>query len=453
MPVSSEETPEETPEDKSEETPVDKTDSAPEETPEEPTEEKETGEKQEAEGKKDAEDKKETEAKTDAGEKKAAEEKKPADVKSANPTETKKSAMNVIVAGTGALAVILIVVGLLFATGVIGGDDSDELSDGQVALVSDVPDGAGEITQEDFDAAFTQTWKGGGLQEAPAKDDPVYEQVRDAAINTILDKAWLAGEAAEQGVTASDTEIDDQLATIKKDQFSEKGSYEKYLKDSGISEDEVLEQVKLQVLSNKIQEKISGDAKPADQQKLMTDFTTEFQKRWTARTTCADDFMVERCGNAPDESEGTTGETGDTTAAADTAETTPTGEIDDLDAKPPVEASDDPAPTKLEIEDIVEGDGAEAKKGDEIGVQYVGALYDDGTEFDSSWDRGSEPFEFKLGSGSVIKGWDQGLEGMKVGGRRKLTIPADLGYGAAGSPPSIPGDATLVFIVDLESVN
>jgi len=131
----------------------------------------------------------------------------------------------------------------------------------------------------------------------------------------------------------------------------------------------------------------------------------------------------------------------------------PTGEIDDLDAKPPVEGSDEPAPTELETEDVVVGDGAEAKKGDQVSVQYVGALYEDGTEFDSSWDRGSEPFEFELGSGSVIKGWDQGLVGMKEGGRRILTIPADLAYGAAGSPPSIPGDATLVFVVDLESVN
>ncbi|MDQ2622694.1 MAG: FKBP-type peptidyl-prolyl cis-trans isomerase [Actinomycetota bacterium] len=113
-----------------------------------------------------------------------------------------------------------------------------------------------------------------------------------------------------------------------------------------------------------------------------------------------------------------------------------------------IEASDAPAPTKLEIEDIKEGTGPAAKAGDTLSMQYVGAIYDTGEEFDASWDRG-EPFEFELGSGNVIQGWDQGIEGMKAGGRRKLIIPPDLGYGEAGSPPAIPPNSTLVFVVDL----
>jgi FKBP-type peptidyl-prolyl cis-trans isomerase len=127
------------------------------------------------------------------------------------------------------------------------------------------------------------------------------------------------------------------------------------------------------------------------------------------------------------------------------------GDLKNLDTKPKIEASSDPAPTTLEKEDIVVGDGAEAKAGDTVSVQYVGALYDNGKEFDASWDR-NEPFTFKLGGGQVIKGWDEGVEGMKVGGRRKLIIPPDLGYGAQGSPPTIPANATLVFVVDLKSV-
>ncbi|MGI8726420.1 MAG: FKBP-type peptidyl-prolyl cis-trans isomerase [Solirubrobacterales bacterium] len=101
--------------------------------------------------------------------------------------------------------------------------------------------------------------------------------------------------------------------------------------------------------------------------------------------------------------------------------------------------------------DIVEGDGPEAKAGDDISVQYVGVLYDDGMQFDASWDNGM-PFDFPLGGRQVIPGWDEGIEGMKVGGRRQLTIPPDLAYGEEGRP-GIPPNATLVFVVDLLEVN
>ena len=88
-------------------------------------------------------------------------------------------------------------------------------------------------------------------------------------------------------------------------------------------------------------------------------------------------------------------------------------------------------PKKLEIKELEEGSGAEAKAGDEVTVQYVGVDYKNGKEFDSSWSR-SEPFSFSLGAGEVIPGWDQGVEGMKVGGRRELIIPPELAYGEAG---------------------
>jgi FKBP-type peptidyl-prolyl cis-trans isomerase len=107
-------------------------------------------------------------------------------------------------------------------------------------------------------------------------------------------------------------------------------------------------------------------------------------------------------------------------------------------------------PTGLKIQDVRVGQGAEAKPGSTAVVHYTGWLTD-GKKFDSSRDRGT-PFDFRIGAGQVIPGWDQGVAGMKVGGQRKLVIPADLGYGAAGAPPVIPPGATLVFDVELLEV-
>lgn len=126
-------------------------------------------------------------------------------------------------------------------------------------------------------------------------------------------------------------------------------------------------------------------------------------------------------------------------------------DLEDTESKPNVPEQEGDAPADLETEDIVVGDGKEAKDGDTVVMDYVGVLYDDGTEFDSSWDR-DQPFEFTIGEGMVIQGWDEGIPGMKVGGRRILRIPAEQAYGEAGSPPTIPENATLVFIVDLREI-
>ncbi len=123
----------------------------------------------------------------------------------------------------------------------------------------------------------------------------------------------------------------------------------------------------------------------------------------------------------------------------------------DTSTKPEIEVPEGDPPTALETEDLVEGDGAEAKAGDTVTVEYVGVAYSTGKEFDSSWER-PEPFSFPLGGGQVIPGWDQGIEGMKVGGRRELTIPPDLAYGEGGSPPDIGPNETLIFVVDLQDV-
>ena len=120
-------------------------------------------------------------------------------------------------------------------------------------------------------------------------------------------------------------------------------------------------------------------------------------------------------------------------------------------------AADSDCPTEetttdsgLKITEIECGTGEEAQKGDTLEVHYEGRL-EDGTKFDASRDHGST-FEFQVGAGQVIAGWDEGLIGMKIGGKRKLTIPPDLGYGAAGAPPAIPPNATLVFEVELVDI-
>jgi peptidylprolyl isomerase len=108
-------------------------------------------------------------------------------------------------------------------------------------------------------------------------------------------------------------------------------------------------------------------------------------------------------------------------------------------------------PSQLVIEDVVEGSGDEARPGHDVEVHYVGVAWSTGQQFDSSWDRG-RPFSFPLGAGRVIKGWDTGVAGMRVGGRRRLTIPPKLGYGKAGAGAAIRGNETLVFVVDLLGV-
>jgi peptidylprolyl isomerase len=118
--------------------------------------------------------------------------------------------------------------------------------------------------------------------------------------------------------------------------------------------------------------------------------------------------------------------------------------------KPEVDFPGGEPPTELEISDIWQGDGAVAKAGDTVQVHYVGVAYSTGEEFDASWSRGA-PLEFTLGVGQVIAGWDQGVQGMRVGGRRQLIIPPGLAYGDRGAGRSIAPGETLIFVCDLVS--
>ncbi|MCW2756069.1 MAG: FKBP-type peptidyl-prolyl cis-trans isomerase [Marmoricola sp.] len=119
--------------------------------------------------------------------------------------------------------------------------------------------------------------------------------------------------------------------------------------------------------------------------------------------------------------------------------------------KPEIDFYDGPTPTDLVITDLTEGDGTEAAAGHTVSVHYVGVAHSTGEEFDASYNRGA-PLDFRLGIGQVIAGWDQGVQGMKVGGRRQLVIPPHLGYGDAGAGGVIKPGETLIFVVDLLSV-
>ena len=123
----------------------------------------------------------------------------------------------------------------------------------------------------------------------------------------------------------------------------------------------------------------------------------------------------------------------------------------DLFEKPEITVPAGDPPAQLVVEDLVVGDGPEPAPGANVNVDYVGVSWSTGQEFDASWNRG-QPFTFRLGAGQVITGWDRGVAGMKVGGRRQLTIPPEMGYGAQGAGGVIKPNETLIFVVDLRSI-
>ena len=124
----------------------------------------------------------------------------------------------------------------------------------------------------------------------------------------------------------------------------------------------------------------------------------------------------------------------------------------DLNVKPVIPKPQGNPPGTMQVRDVVQGTGKAAESGDKLTVQYVGVSWSTGQEFDSSWSRGKPPFNFKLGAGMVIPGWDQGLVGMKQSGRRELVIPPNLAYGPQGQPPAIAPNETLIFVIDLQKV-
>lgn len=163
---------------------------------------------------------------------------------------------------------------------------------------------------------------------------------------------------------------------------------------------------------------------------------------------------IAACGDDDATTSSTASEPAATTATPAATETTPAPAAavsKDTSKKPEIPKPTGDPPTKLASKDIVEGKGKAAKSGDDVTVQYVGVSFSTGEQFDASWDNG-QPFQFPLGGGMVIPGWDQGVVGMKEGGRRQLTIPPDLAYGPQGQPPVIAPNETLVFVIDMVSI-
>jgi peptidylprolyl isomerase len=157
------------------------------------------------------------------------------------------------------------------------------------------------------------------------------------------------------------------------------------------------------------------------------------------------------------------GSSGSSSSTASGVETAPSGGATQAAVatipKPPPQLAKKPVvtvptaspPKKLVVKDLIKGKGPVAKTGDFVTVQYVGVDYKTGKQFDASWDRG-QPFPFQLGAGQVIPGWDKGVVGMRVGGRRELIIPPGMAYGPTGSPPVIGPNETLIFVIDLLKV-
>ncbi|MFL5844838.1 MAG: FKBP-type peptidyl-prolyl cis-trans isomerase [Solirubrobacteraceae bacterium] len=168
------------------------------------------------------------------------------------------------------------------------------------------------------------------------------------------------------------------------------------------------------------------------------------------------------CGDDKDSGSASSGTNSATTPAettttapepeATTGETPAVSNAKDLSSKPQVATPAGDPPTELITKDLVVGKGKAIKKGQLASMQYVGISWSTGKQFDASWDRGAQPFQFPLGQQQVIAGWDEGIPGMKVGGRRILVIPPDQGYGAQGAPPDIAPNETLVFVVDLVGI-
>lgn len=155
-------------------------------------------------------------------------------------------------------------------------------------------------------------------------------------------------------------------------------------------------------------------------------------------------FLVSACGDDDTSSDVVTED------SITEMELTPVEDYEVVGEKPEIVIPDEEPPTDLVIDDLRDGDGDQVTTGSFVTVHYVGVAWSNGEQFDASWDR-EQPFQFTIGIDPVIQGWELGLQGMKVGGQRQLTIPPDLGYGDSGAGPIAPGE-TLVFVVDLLAV-
>lgn len=174
-----------------------------------------------------------------------------------------------------------LLVALFIGFAVAQGIGSPSVPSGDVALVEDVPEEIGQISQEDFDLALKQQVTQGQLKKTPKPGSDKYEELRDAAMNELLDLVWLQGEAEELDISVTEKQIEDELAAIKKQNFPSKASYEKFLEESGFTPEDVNERVKLQLLSGKIQEAINSSAPPPSSEEVKAYYEAEKDAQFT----------------------------------------------------------------------------------------------------------------------------------------------------------------------------
>jgi peptidylprolyl isomerase len=349
----------------------------------------------------------------------------------------------------GAIAAVAAIVAVVAVVVMVGSgeeepESEDVLDPALVAAVSDVE--GGEVSRADYDRAMEQAAARLGLAEVPRPTADRFEQLNDEAMQGLLLEIWAEGEALDRGIEVTEVDVQAELEEIENsfknpEEFARVAEQSKFCTEDEIADDvptiecaDVVRQGRLLALQRALSDAFAES--PASDEEVQQ----EFIDKWTARTRCQPEVLMQFCSEFDEGKE--------SAASADP----PAGEPPvDLSTKPVIAPREGAPPDRLEVTDVVVGDGAEARSGDEVEVQYVGAIYGSGEEFDSSWDRG-EPFVFELGAGSVIPGWDKGIQGMKVGGRRELVIPPELAYGAQGQPPDIGPDETLVFVVDLLGV-
>jgi peptidylprolyl isomerase len=338
-----------------------------------------------------------------------------------------------------------------------------ELPPQTVAIVTHVPSALGTVTQAELTHAIALSAASAGLDSPPGPGSTKYAETAETALATLLEPIWIQGEAEERGLVVTSSEVSKKRAKIEREEFKSEGQYRKFLAESHYTKTDVRERVKVQLLGSKIQRELEGESEPPHSQRAreraLSDFETEFSSRWRSRTVCQPTYAIEKCSNGPAPPQASSSKQSAMREAASPNSSQqasckkPDGPVaaSVRKTRPKIEVPDCEAPAKLVVNELERGTGAEAESGDEVSVQYAGLGFESGKEFDASWNR-NEPFKFKLGAGQVIAGWDRGVEGMKVGGRRELVIPPGLAYGEAGSPPSIGPNETLVFVIDLLAV-
>jgi peptidylprolyl isomerase len=292
-----------------------------------------------------------------------------------------------------------------------------------------------------------------------------YRTLVTEVLDFLIPELWIQGEAAARGLSVTPEEVNaayEQERRNSSPSLVTSTELRSFLAASGQTVADLKWRTMVNVLANKLQRQAVGHEPQLSQ---------HLDAKWQPRTQCRPGYAVSYCSTVavPMVPQGSwvpatmsivpppsrpqrlrfvpTTKRRPPTGRLPTIVTPKTGP---LSTEPTITTPSGPPPDTLVIKDLITGEGAVARAGDMITVNYVGALYSNGTVFDSTWSR-KQTFSTPLGEGAVIRGWDEGLVGMRVGGRRELIIPPSLAYGKSGSGP-IPGNATLVYIVDLLSL-